>query len=208
MRRALGLIAALLALAAVVAVGLGAYKLADPFAAQRQQQEQKNLIKVWGTRADPVQPAHHAPACAWPRPANGQPFALMRIPALWGRGQFGVVEGTTLPELATGPGHVIGTSMPGGKNFAVAAHDITAGNPFMHLKSLRKGDKVYVVDKTCRFTYEVTRNPRIVWWTNTSVLRGEHNHHLITLITCTPVTLVFVPHRVIVQGELVNVRSR
>ena len=71
---------------------------------------------------------------------TGQPFALLRIPALGRNWKFAVVEGASLAELSTGPGHLTGTQLPGqAGNFAVAAHDITAGNPFLHLKSPRVG---------------------------------------------------------------------
>ena len=76
----------------------------------------------------------------------------MTIPAFGSHWKFAVVEGTTLAQLALGPGHIIGTSMPGGANFGVAAHDITAGNPFLGLKSLKAGDDIYVRTQTASMT--------------------------------------------------------
>jgi sortase A len=122
-------------------------------------------------------------------------------------------EGATLDQLSTGPGHVTGTQLPGQTgNFAVAAHDITAGNPFLHLKSLRAGDAVFVTTKYATYTYVVT-GEKVVRYTDVSVLapvpgspRATATSAHITLITCTPVTLLFTPWRVIVTGVLVATR--
>ncbi len=126
-----------------------------------------------------------------------------------------MVEGATLAQLSTGPGHVTGTQLPGQVgNFAVAAHDITAGNPFLHLKSLRAGMKIYVTTRYATYTYVVT-GERVVRYTDVAVLApvpgspgatptGAH----ITLITCTPVTLLFTPWRVIVTGVLAATQPR
>ena len=63
-------------------------------------------------------------------PKVGRPFAFMRIPKFGPHWRFAIVEGTSLTQLANGPGHVRGTQFPGEPgNFAVAAHDITAGQP-------------------------------------------------------------------------------
>ena len=101
---------------------------------------------------------------------TGQPFALLRIPALGRDWKFAVVEGATLAQLSTGPGHVTGTQLPGQVgNFAVAAHDITAGNPFLHLKSLRAGGKIYVTTRYATYTYVVT-GEKVVRYTDVAVL--------------------------------------
>jgi sortase A len=125
------------------------------------------------------------------------------------------VEGASLAQLSTGPGHVTGTQLPGqAGNFAVAAHDITAGNPFLHLKSLTAGDAVYVTTRHATYTYLVT-GEKVVRYTQVSVLapvpgtpgKPATSAH-ITLITCTPVTLAFTPWRVIVTGVLVSTQAR
>ena len=145
----------------------------------------------------------------------GQPFALLRVPALGHDWKFAVVEGATLAQLSTGPGHVTGTQLPGQLgNFAVAAHDITAGNPFLHLKTLRAGDEIYVTTKYATYTYKVT-GQKVVRYTDVSVLAPVPDSpgatpasaH-ITLITCTPVTLLFTPWRVIVSGVLTSTQPR
>ncbi len=126
-----------------------------------------------------------------------------------------MVEGATLAQLSTGPGHVTGTQLPGQVgNFAVAAHDITAGNPFLHLKSLRAGMKIYVTTRYATYTYVVT-GEHVVRYTDVSVLApvpgspgATPTSAHITLITCTPVTLLFTPWRVIVTGVLTATRAR
>ena len=125
------------------------------------------------------------------------------------------MEGATLTQLSTGPGHVTGTQLPGQVgNFAVAAHDITAGNPFLHLKTLRAGDEIYVTTEYATYTYKVT-GQKVVRYTDVSVLAPVPDSpgatpasaH-ITLITCTPVTLLFTPWRVIVTGVLTGTQPR
>ena len=108
-----------------------------------------------------------------------------------------------------------GTQFPGQLgNFAVAAHDITAGNPFLHLGDLRSGNIVTVTTKCDVYRYAV-RSKHVVRYTDVAVLDPVPSHpgkrprkQLITLITCTPVTLAFTPYRIIVTGHLVSVTPR
>jgi sortase A len=149
------------------------------------------------------------------RPVTGRPFALIRVPAFGRSWQFAIVEGTALSQLALGPGHVRGTGLPGQPgNFVVAAHDVTAGNPFLHLRALRNPDKVYVYTRSRVYEYAV-RSERITRYTNVGVEYPVPGHpgvaphrSLITLITCTPVTLAFTPWRIVVTGELIGVSAR
>ena len=140
---------------------------------------------------------------------TGQPFAVLRIPAFGAQWRFAVVEGTTLAQLAEGPGHVPGTQLPGEPgNFAVAAHDITAGNAFLHLGSLRKGDGISVTTVNGTYRYRVLTE-RVVRYTDVGVLDPVPDEpgqrpvrEFITLLTCTPVTLAFTPWRIVVTGVL------
>jgi sortase A len=149
------------------------------------------------------------------RLVTGQPFALMRIPAFGAKWKFAVVQGTSLRQLATGPGHVTGTELPGQRgNFVVAAHDITAGNPFMHLRSLHSPDRVFVTTRTHVYEY-VVDSTRKVRYTDVGVELPVPGHPgrapgraLITLITCTPVTLDFTPWRIVVTGHLAKTFPR
>jgi LPXTG-site transpeptidase (sortase) family protein len=173
-------------------------------------------------------PAHPHPAATSParltrhnlrpdriRPVTGKPFALIRIPAFGRHWQFAIVEGTALSQLALGPGHVRGTELPGQRgNFVVAAHDVTAGNPFLHLRTLRSPDKIYVYTRSRVYEY-VVHSERVVRYTDTQVEYPVPGHPgaaphraRITLITCTPVTLAFTPWRIVVTGDLARVSTR
>jgi sortase A len=211
LRKVMALLAGALLAAGLVVAGMAAYKVIDPRAPAREQALQQQLRTQWQTPV-PQPKAAGAPAV---KVETGKPFALLRIPALGRDWQFAVVEGATLAQLSTGPGHVTGTQLPGQLgNFAVAAHDITAGNPFLHLKSLRAGDAIYVTTKYATYKYLVT-GEHVVRYTEVSVLApvpgspgATATSAHITLITCTPVTLLFTPWRVIVTGALVATQPR
>jgi sortase A len=102
---------------------------------------------------------------------------------------------------------VPGTALPGQVgNFAVAAHRVTAGNPFLHLNELRPGDKVMIITAATRYTYLVTHT-ELVLPGDTAVLDPvpgrPHQSPLeamITLITCDPPWTG--THRIIVSGSL------
>lgn len=142
--------------------------------------------------------------------ALGRPFALIRIPRFGPHWQFAVVQGTGLPQLALGPGHVPGTALPGDVgNFAVAGHRVTAGNPFWSLPSLRQGDAVYVETVSGTYEYSVTGKPTWVSPDDSAVLAPVPYHpgetprrRMITLITCDPPWTGV--NRVIVTGVLVR----
>lgn len=144
----------------------------------------------------------------------GKPFALLRIPRFGRTWQFAVVQGTALPQLALGPGHVPGTGLPGAVgNFAVAGHRVTAGNPFWSLPSLRAGDAVYVETVAGTYEYSVTGRPVLVSPDDTAVLAPVPDHpgemprrRMITLITCDPPWTG--TNRVIVTGVLVRTLPR
>jgi sortase A len=146
--------------------------------------------------------------------APGQPFALMRIPRLGSSWKFAVVQGTGLPQLALGPGHVPGSALPGQVgNFAVAGHRVTAGNPFWSLPSLRSGDLVYVETIAGTYEYRVTGKPDRVAANDTAVLSPVPGHpgavprqRMITLITCDPPWTG--TNRLIVTGVLVATLPR
>lgn len=137
----------------------------------------------------------------------GQPFAFIRIPRFGSGWRFAIVQGTDLPQLALGPGHVPGTALPGQiGNFAVAAHRVTAGNPFYYLNHLKPGDKVLIDTSAITYVYRVTRSERVLP-DDTAVLdpvpghpRQRPRQALITLITCDPPWTG--THRIIVFGSL------
>lgn len=202
MSRLLRAAACLLVLVGAGVLLYSGYRVWDPFAGARQQAAQQKLLHSWGAaRGSP----HPSCTVADTHPRRSQPFAIIRIPAFGPSWKFAIVQGTGLAQLATGPGHIAGTALPGrAGNAGIAAHDITAGNPFLHLRDLRVGDKIIITTRDCVVTYKVTRSPRKVMYTDVAVLRPAGREHTITLITCWPVTLYFVPHRIVVPGVEVS----
>ena len=215
MRKILAVLAAAMIAAGLAIAGVDVYKVVDPQAGAREHALQQNLNRQWASTPAPSAPASGASAPADSTSVvqvrTGQPFAMLRIPAFGKKWKFAVVEGATLTQLSTGPGHVTGTQLPGQLgNFAVAAHDITAGNPFLHLKSLRAGDAVYVTTRYATYKYVVT-GEKVVRYTDVKVLApvpgkpgAQARRSYLSLITCTPVTLSFTPWRVVVTAQLAS----
>jgi sortase A len=149
----------------------------------------------------PRQPAGLA-VCSLNEPAAGRPFAFIRIPRFGQDWRLPVIQGTGEAQLNTGAvGHVGGTGMPGTGNLALAAHVVSAGNPFLHLSSLRSGDAVTVTDRCGSYTYRVTWH-RVVDAHDVGVLDTVPGRRVITLITCHPAVYWSTPDRLIVRGVL------
>jgi sortase A len=101
-----------------------------------------------------------------------------------------VVEGVTLANLRSGPGHYPGTARPGEDgNFAVAGHRTTYGAPFFSLDELQEGDEVHATGRDgVRHVYAV-RELRIVGPGDTWVVGPdplETGAPTLTLTTCNP----------------------
>ena len=102
----------------VVGVSLvlaAAYKVTDPFAGARQSTAQQDLARSWRQPAVSPPAAVGTPGCT---PSTrgvplGRVFALIQIPAFGPNWKFTLIEGTGLPQLATGPGHIPGHGLPG-----------------------------------------------------------------------------------------------
>jgi len=209
MRRA---VACLCLLAAAGVLLWSGYRVWDPFAGARQHTAQIALAKSWGSSSAlpvPVASKPTAPAlCVAPRQnvPVGQMFAFIQIPAFGPAWKFTVIQGTTLTQLATGPGHILGTALPSQAGDAgIAAHDVTAGNAFLHLDSLRTGDAIVITTKECVTTYRVYRQPYRVLYTDVGVLNPVGSEHTLTLVTCWPTNVLsFVTHRTIVQAAQIS----
>jgi len=120
-----------------------------------------------------------------PEPPEGSVVAHLEIPAI-GVDQY-VVEGTAESDLAKGPGHYIGTPMPGqAGNVAIAGHRTTYGAPFNHLDALRPGDGITLTTSSDeRLHYVVIQMPAAVSPQDVSVLNSFSDDRL-TLTTCNP----------------------
>jgi sortase A len=116
---------------------------------------------------------------------EGSVVGHLQIPAI-GVDQY-VVEGTAEGDLAKGPGHYIGTSMPGqAGNVAIAGHRTTYGAPFNQLDKLKINDRINLTtDSGEVLTYVVSQVPVVVSPNDVAVLNTIHDNRL-TLTTCNP----------------------
>jgi len=121
--------------------------------AQRQDQLSEELREEWES----------APA---PEPGSitrvelGDAFAVLRIPRLGEDWTRVVLEGTEAEQLAQGPGHYVGSAMPGEDgNLALAGHRVGKGSPFLELDEMRPGDPVVVETADSWFVYRVLGDP-------------------------------------------------
>jgi sortase A len=86
----------------------------------------------------------------------GSGIANLYIPRFGKDYAFTVVQGTDDAALEKGPGHYVGTALPGQTgNFAVAGHRVGKGEPFLNLDHLRPGDAVIVETESNWYVYVV-----------------------------------------------------
>jgi len=134
---------------------------------------------------------------------TGDTLAKLIIPRL--DAELYVVEGDGPSELRRGPGHLIGTAMPGENgNCVIAGHRDTH---FRVLKNIQKGDDIVLQTKTGKYLYRV-REMKIVTPDNTSSLQPTSDSEL-NLITCYPFYYVgSAPRRFVVEARLAGLVSR
>ncbi len=84
----------------------------------------------------------------------GAPVAILAIPRL--HLQQVVVEGSRSGQLRSGPGHVVGTPLPGQPgNAVVAGRRAFFGGPFRRIGSLQRGDEIDVTTGQGHATFAV-----------------------------------------------------
>ena len=170
-----------------------AWQLWGTAIAQHQAQDQLK------SQFDAAIKSHHAPPEAkttggttlipastnFPSPADGSVVARLQIPSI-GVDQY-VVSGTSDDDLAKGPGHYVGTALPGqAGNVAIAGHRTTHGAPFNGLGRLVAGDRIILTTTWGEhLTYLVTGTPVAVSPSDVSVL-NYFGDNRITLTTCNP----------------------
>ena len=111
----------------------------------------------------------------------------MRIPRFGSEWLWTVLEGTEIEVIDQGPGHFVGTALPGDRgNTAYAAHRATHGDPFIDFDLLRKGDKVILAQDGAEWTYEITLDPVIIEPSEGWVVKNMQHGHWLTLVTCWP----------------------
>jgi len=127
----------------------------------------------------------------------GDTVAKLTIPRL--EAQLYVVEGVDQADLRRGPGHLPGSSLPGGNgNCVVAGHRDTH---FRVLKDIRKGDDIVLETRTGLFLYRV-KGTEIVSPRDTASIQPSTDA-VLHLITCYPFYYVgSAPKRFIVEADL------
>ena len=129
--------------------------------------------------------------------AAGAPVAMLDISRL-GLHEV-VVQGTRSGQLEKGPGHVVGSPLPGQPGNAVIAGRRTLyGGPFHGLASLRPGDDLDITTGQGRSAYRVTGVAQ-VRAEGGSVL-ADHNDNRLTLFTADQT--ITPSDRLVVTGTL------
>lgn len=117
------------------------------FSAQKQNSATNALEQQWAdgnTRTD-----HY-------NLTDGSGIAELYIPAFGTDYHFTVIEGTTLDDLAIGPGHYKGTALPGQPgNFSVAGHRVGQGDPFNDIGLLQSCDSIVIETNANWYVYRV-----------------------------------------------------
>jgi sortase A len=142
-----------------------------------------------------------------PEPADGQTFAVMRIPRFGSDYAWemagGVSRERTLDPI--GIGHYPGTPMPGEVgNFAVAAHRTTWGAPFNRIAELRVNDAIVVETVDGWYTYRfrtleyVTPSEVDVLLPVPQVPDAPAGSRYITLTSCSP--MYAMTERIVAYG--------
>ncbi|HEX3785232.1 MAG TPA: class E sortase [Pseudonocardiaceae bacterium] len=130
------------------------------FSAQKQSTATAALNKEWDTVGSGRSTHYNV--------TEGQGIAKMFIPALGADYQFTIIEGTNANDLAIGPGHYIGTQLPGQPgNFAVAGHRVGEGAPFDDLALVQPCDAIIVETQSDWFVYRMLplKSQRADWAT-------------------------------------------
>jgi sortase A len=131
------------------------------------------------------------------RAAGGRPLGELRIPRI--DAHFVVVQGTGAASLRRGPGHYLGTALPGqAGTVGIAGHRTTYGAPFRHLDALRRGDAITVKMPYGSFVYRV-EGTRIVTPGDVTSLRDAGRQRLV-LTACHP--LYSAAKRLVVLARL------
>jgi sortase (surface protein transpeptidase) len=120
----------------------------------RQQDQLAEQIR------DQWQDAPRTPIAEQLAPEVGGPLAVLHVPRLGEDWSRVVLEGTSEDELSQGPGHYVGTALPGQVgNLALAGHRVGKGSPFLDVDRLLPGDAIVVETADAWFTYRVLGDP-------------------------------------------------
>lgn len=130
-------------------------------------------------------------------------MARLRIPSI--DVDLPVYHGTSNAVLKMGVGHLYGTALPlGGDGLhpVLTAHSgLADAVMFTNLEKLEEGDLFQVETYGEKVTYQVV-DKNVILPTETDVLQADSDRDLMSLVTCTPVTIN--THRLVVTGERVE----
>lgn len=186
-RRALSVLAIVIAIAAVGMLGYPVYT--NLYQSRVQDRLDREL-------ASP----ETAEAFTAGRVAEGDSLTRIVIPAI--DVSVVVVEGTSASALRAGAGHYPQTPLPCEPgNVAIAGHRTTYGRPFGNLDRLGPGDEVVLETPIGRCEYRVNRRPFVIQPTDFRVLDATSTPTL-TLTTCHPKGSA--RQRLIVTADLVD----
>ncbi len=162
-----------------------------------QQEIRHALAEAAALDKLPTGPPVTAPTTS--APAEGDPVGQITIPVI-GVNQI-VVEGTNTPDLRKGPGHYIGTPLPGqAGNVAIAGHRTTYGHPFYNLDGVKPGDPIVLTTLQGIFVYDAFRS-LVISPSDTQVIANVPANWL-TLTTCNP--RFSASSRLVVQAKLAH----
>ncbi len=115
--------------------------------------------------------------------------------------KYPIVEGVKEVNLSAGIGHITGSAYPGQPgNCALAGHrNYTFGRFFNRLDEIKNGDVINITTKSGTYKY-VVYDKFEVTPDDVSVIKGDKDDNIITLITCTPIYVA--THRLIVRARL------
>ena len=150
-RRAAGALGELLVTGGLVVLLFVVYEVyvTGWLTAQRQVELSEELRDRWASGVDPAEATD-----------LGDGLAVLHVPRLGADYRRVVLEGTEEAQLSQGPGHYVGTAMPGERgNMAIAGHRVGKGSPFLDLDRLRPGDPVVVETADTWFVYRVLGDP-------------------------------------------------
>ncbi|MDQ1477090.1 MAG: sortase, partial [Actinomycetota bacterium] len=131
--------------------------------------------------------------------APGSPVAIVEITRI-GVHEV-VVEGARSTQLREGPGHVVGSSLPGQPgNAVIAGRKTLYGGPFAHLGSLRTGDMIRATTGQGVSTYRVLGVDKVK--AEDGSVFADHGDDRLTLVTSN--SSVDASGRLVVSARLVG----
>ena len=173
---------------------------------QRQYGHDDPVVTTTPTTGEPSDSTTTTSLPNAPVPAEGEVAGMIKIPAI-GMDAKAFVEGTSRDDLKKGPGHYLGTPMPGHLgNAAIAGHRTTYGAPFNRINELKAGDRIVILTVQGAFTYQMFEQ-LIVKPTDTWVVDPPPNplDAWLTLTSCHPKGSA--SQRIVIHAKLIPAES-